>query len=98
MIDFNQDQTYNTGTQIMANISIAEAQCQFLALISRVEAGEEIAVTRDGKPVARLVAFKTDDPQAHAERVGQAFRRLAALRYGVGWKVDLKPMARKGLD
>ncbi|MEI9983620.1 MAG: type II toxin-antitoxin system prevent-host-death family antitoxin [Aliidongia sp.] len=35
-------------------ISIAQAKAEFAALVSRAEAGEEIVVTRNGKPVARL--------------------------------------------
>ena len=37
-----------------SQISIAEAKARFAALVSRAEAGEEIIVTRNGKPVARL--------------------------------------------
>lgn len=37
-------------------IAIAEAKAQFAELIRRVEAGEEIELTRYGRPVARLTA------------------------------------------
>ena len=37
-------------------IAIAEAKAQFADLIRRVEAGEEIELTRYGRPVARLTA------------------------------------------
>lgn len=37
-------------------IAIAEAKAQFSELIRRAEAGEEIELTRYGRPVARLVA------------------------------------------
>lgn len=82
----------------MVNIAIAEAKNHLSELISRVEAGEEIAVTRHGKPVARLVAMQAGDPQAHRVRVEQAFVRLAALRIGVSLEGDLKSIAREGLD
>ncbi|ODT05574.1 MAG: prevent-host-death protein [Mesorhizobium sp. SCN 65-20] len=36
------------------NISVAEAKAKFSELIERVEAGEEIVVTRDGKAVAKI--------------------------------------------
>lgn len=39
----------------MKNITIVEAKSRFSALLAEVEAGEEIAVTRHGKVVARLV-------------------------------------------
>lgn len=37
-------------------IAIAEAKAQFAELIRRVEAGEEVELTRYGRPVARLTA------------------------------------------
>jgi prevent-host-death family protein len=37
------------------SISVAEAKSDLHAVLARVEAGEEIAVTRSGKVVARLV-------------------------------------------
>ena len=82
----------------MVNIAIAEAKNHLSELISRVQAGEEIAVTRHGKPVARLVAIEADDAQVQTARVEQAFRRLAALRSGVWLEGDLKSIAREGLD
>lgn len=35
-------------------ISIAQAKATFAALIAKAEAGEDIVVTRNGRPVARL--------------------------------------------
>ena len=35
-------------------ISLSEAKTQFAALIERVNAGEEITITKHGKPVAML--------------------------------------------
>ncbi|TGN39679.1 type II toxin-antitoxin system prevent-host-death family antitoxin [Paracoccus liaowanqingii] len=40
-------------------IAIAEAKAQFAELIRRVEAGEEVELTRYGRPVARLTAAQT---------------------------------------
>jgi prevent-host-death family protein len=37
-------------------IAIAEAKAQFAELIRRAEAGEQIELTRYGRPVARIVA------------------------------------------
>jgi prevent-host-death family protein len=37
-----------------AEISIAKAKAEFAALVSRAEAGEQIIVTRNGRPVACL--------------------------------------------
>jgi prevent-host-death family protein len=39
----------------VVNVSVAEAKAKFSELLKRAEAGEEVAVTRHGKVVARLV-------------------------------------------
>jgi len=41
------------------NISIAEAKAKLSELVRRAEAGEDIALTRGGKIVARLVSPAT---------------------------------------
>lgn len=40
----------------MAKVSIDEAQSDLASLIARVEAGDVVFLTRDGKPVAKLEA------------------------------------------
>jgi prevent-host-death family protein len=45
-----------TNKEVLMRIAIAEAKAQFAELLRRVEAGEEIELTRYGRPVARLVA------------------------------------------
>jgi len=35
-------------------ISVAQAKAEFAALVARAEAGEDVIVTRNGRPVARL--------------------------------------------
>lgn len=41
----------------MKTVSIANAKLQLSALIAAVESGQEVRITRRGKPVARLVPF-----------------------------------------
>lgn len=53
------------------HISIAQAKAEFAALVSRVEAGEDIVVTRNGRPVARLT---------HLPKQKVAYGDLAGLR------------------
>lgn len=81
----------------MTNISVADAKNRLSELIARVEAGEEIAVTRRGKPVVRLVAVDAADASAQRDRVADAFRQLDLLRRGVHLEGDLKAIAREGL-
>lgn len=42
-----------TGTMTIRNVSQAKAQLS--ALLAQVEKGEEVVITRAGKPVARLI-------------------------------------------
>jgi prevent-host-death family protein len=44
----------------MKTANITEAKAHFSALLAEVEAGEEVIITRRGKPVARFVP----EPQA----------------------------------
>lgn len=48
----------------MKSVTVVEAKSGFSALLAQVEAGEEIAVTRHGKVVARLVP---DRPRVAAD-------------------------------
>lgn len=83
----------------MASISIAEAKNRLSELIVRAQSGEEISVTRHGKPVARLLAaHPADEPVSQRAHVAEVFRRLAELRKGVHLEGDLKQIARDGLD
>jgi len=49
------------------NVTVVEAKAHFSALLAEVEAGEEIAVTRHGKVIARLVPD-------HPRQAADAFR------------------------
>ena len=76
---------------------LAQAKNHLSELISRVERGETVAVTRRGKSVVQLVAYPTERPLQKGERVQQVFDRLSLLRSGVSLKGDLKAIAREGL-
>ena len=39
-------------------VSIYDAKTHFSRLVERVEAGEEVVITRSGRPVARLVPLR----------------------------------------
>ncbi len=62
----------------MKSIPVADAKARFSALLAEVEAGEEIAVTRHGKVIARLVPD-------HPRKAAEAFRDL----WADGNEVDL---------
>jgi len=61
------------GLDTMTSIGAFEAKIHVSQLLERVERGEEIVITRRGKPVARLVPAATQhDPDA----VMAVFQRL----------------------
>ncbi len=82
----------------MTNIPIAEAKNRLSELITRVEAGEDIAMTRRGKLVARLVAVDVPDAGARRSHVEEAFRQLSLLRRSLSLEGGIKEVAREGLD
>ena len=54
----------------MSTVNVHEAKTHLSRLLVRVEAGEEIVIARNGKPVARLVGHQS----------GAGVRRFGALR------------------
>ena len=47
------------------SINIYQAKTEFSRLISRVEGGERIVISRSGRPVARLVPFTPERSTRH---------------------------------
>ena len=45
------------------NVGVHEAKTTLSRLLARVEAGEEVVISRSGRPVARLVAIGDAPPQ-----------------------------------
>jgi prevent-host-death family protein len=64
----------------MNEVALFEAKNRLSELINRVEQGEEIAITRRGKVVARLVPAT---PARAGERALDAVERLRESRKGV---------------
>ena len=71
----------------MITVGAFEAKTHFSMLLERVAGGEEVVITKHGKPVARLIAAATRD-QAD---VDDAVERLRRFRRGktlgsLSWK------------
>ena len=71
----------------MATIGAFEAKTHFSALLTRVAGGEEVTITKHGRPIARLVGAA----QSNRERAHDAVEALLALRKtttlgGLSWK------------
>jgi prevent-host-death family protein len=64
----------------MLNVGIFEAKAQLSQLIERVAQGEEVLLTRHGKPVARLVA---PELETGSQAVADWATDLRAFRRGV---------------
>jgi prevent-host-death family protein len=62
----------------MSPIGAFEAKTHLSELLDRVEAGEELVITRHGRPVARLVPVA----DAQQQRAAEAVKRLRAWRGG----------------
>ena len=55
MVDLVYDLVYFSGMQV----NIHEAKTHFSKLLRRVLAGEEITISRGGKPIAKLIPLET---------------------------------------
>lgn len=56
-----------------AEVSIADAKAHFAALVARAEAGEQIVVTRHGRPVACLGPLPAKKPVVFGDLRGLWF-------------------------
>lgn len=61
----------------MAVVGSFEAKTHFAELLSRAERGEEITITRRGKPVARLVPAEGGHDVAAARAAAERIKALA---------------------
>ena len=65
----------------MKQVGAFEAKNTLSALLDLVERGEEVIITRHGRPVAKLVATKSGVDRAQAQAAAQRIRaRAAALK------------------
>ncbi|MCL1860525.1 MAG: type II toxin-antitoxin system prevent-host-death family antitoxin [Proteobacteria bacterium] len=81
----------------MLSVPLAEAKNRLSELILRAESGEDVAITKRGKPMVRLVPVAESALDRQAE-VAEVFRRLSLLSRGMRLEGDLKAVAREGLD
>lgn len=79
----------------MREIGAFEAKNKLAELLDAVAGGEEITITRRGKPVARLVRH---DARENRERAVEAARRIMELRKGItlGDEVTIRELIDEG--
>jgi prevent-host-death family protein len=80
-------------------VPLAEAKNTLSALISRVEQGEAITITRRGVPVVRLVPDqqRSEATAIRNQQIATALATLQTLRAGLVLEGDLREIARGGL-
>ena len=74
------------------DISVTEAKAQLTALVRRAESGEEIVLTRHGKPAARLVPA-VPPPDARARRA-----LIASIQAAAKHRIKPGPTAARSQD
>jgi prevent-host-death family protein len=81
----------------MDEIGAFEAKNTLSALLDRVEKGEEITITRRGKPVAKLVPAKPGFDREKARAAAEALRELSDSIDApyFGWE-EIKKMRDEG--
>jgi prevent-host-death family protein len=92
---YNQSSQF-TGELAMIAISLAEAKNRLSELLVKVENGEEISVTRRGRPVARIVPIRKQTLPERSRQIAEAFARLKQMKFDMDG--DIKAIARKGAD
>jgi prevent-host-death family protein len=61
-------------------ISLSEAKAQLTALVRRAEAGEEVVLTRHGRPAVRLVPVKVPLDRAARRKLIEEIQASAAAK------------------
>lgn len=79
----------------MITVGAFEAKTHLSSLLDRVAEGEDVLITKHGKPVARLVKAKEVD-RARARRAVEELKRLreGTTLNGISWK-ELRDAGRK---
>jgi prevent-host-death family protein len=68
-------------SQAVASVGAYDAKVKLAELLDRVERGEQIVITRHGKPIARLIPEAAHDvakAKAAVARLGEIRKELAA--------------------
>lgn len=80
-------------------VSTYEAKAKLSDILRRVEAGDEVIITRHDKPIARIVAIRADedDIDARIDRLRRAGRIVAATSRGAWGRMPAGTPARGAL-
>lgn len=80
----------------MESIGIYEAKSRLSQLVEQAEAGQEVTITRRGRPVARLVPARPAKALDRSALIDEiiAFSKTCRLKRGL----DLRKLASEGRD
>jgi prevent-host-death family protein len=70
----------------METVGAFEAKTHLSALLERVAGGEEIVITRHGKPIARLVPAVAPDRERARTAAARLREERVGRRLGLPWK------------
>ena len=76
----------------MKKVSARQANRDFAKLLSRVERGEEILITKRSKPVALLSPYQP--PRLIAERQAAIEHAIEVMAQGLPWGAALRTLTR----
>jgi prevent-host-death family protein len=80
---------------VMIEVGAYEAKTQFSSLLDRVEQGEEVRITRHGRPIARMVPEREIDRAAIDKAIAELKEiRKGARLDGLSWK-ELRDAGRR---
>jgi len=77
----------------MKSVSARQANHEFSDLLSRAERGEEILITKRGKPVAVLSSYRP--PVMTAERAKAIQHAIEVMAKGLSWGDTLRRFGRE---
>jgi prevent-host-death family protein len=82
------------GTMSMESVGADEAKTHLTELLDRVACGEEIQITRDGRPVARLVP----EPPEEMTDIGAVVAQMREFRKGrtLGKDLTIRDLIENG--
>ena len=75
-----------------SEVGAYEAKTHLPALRERVQRGEQITITKHGKPIARLIRIKRVDPDGR----GKAIDKLKGFAKGRTLGVPIKQLVNEG--
>ena len=76
----------------MKTVSARQANHEFSELLSRVERGEEVLITKRGKPVAILCRYRP--PPRTPEKQAAIDRAVEVMAHGLPWGTALHAFTR----